>query len=134
MDDLGSADGGQVAVTLIGKDDGARVGRAADAGGDGGRSAVGSLVHVAVEVVVGKDGAADRRNADGAVEDVHLVERLRHELMDDAVGTAGAVMQLGVRQAVGFLIYDCHVIPSPKPVLPRLRPRRAWEPRRRLCR
>ena len=108
MDDLGGADGRQVAVALVGEHCLMGMG-ALDAGGHGGRTAMSGLLHVAVEVFVGKNGAAHGAHADGVVQQSKLHQGLRHQLMDDAVVAAGAVMQLDVRQALGFLIYDCHV-------------------------
>ena len=82
---------------------------ALDAGSHSGRTAVGGLLHVAVEVLIGEDGAAHGAHADGVVQQSQLHQGLRHQLVDDAVVAAGAVMQLDVCQALGFLIYDCHV-------------------------
>ena len=62
--DLGHADRGQVAVALVGEDD--PVGQdALDAGGHGRGAAVRGFDEIGVEIVVGKNRAAHRRNADG---------------------------------------------------------------------
>ena len=111
MDDLGGADGGQVAIALIGEDDLVRV-YALGAGGDGRSAAMGGLVHVAVEVVIGKHRAADRGDAD----DVLLLELLRkhlgHQTVDDAVGAAGAVVERRIREELGALEDGRHYAPS----------------------
>ena len=112
MDDLPGADGGQVAVPLVGEHRLVRVG-ALDARGHGGGPAVGGLQHVAVEVFKGEDGAPHGAHADGAVQQVQLHQRLGNELVDDAVVTAGTVVELGVRQALGFFIYNRHITAPP---------------------
>ena len=66
VDYLVRADGGEVAVALVGEHAGVGV-DSLDAGGDGGSPAVRGLVHIAVEVVIRKDGAADRRDADDVI-------------------------------------------------------------------
>ena len=107
MGDFRGADGGQVAVALVGEDDVVRIDPLA-AGGDGGRAAVGRFHHIAVEVVIGKDSAADRRDADGFFLHAELVNRFGYETMDDAVGAAGAVMQGLIGQQLCFLIHNSH--------------------------
>ena len=108
MDDLGGADGRQVAVALIGEHRLGGMG-ALDAGGHSGSTAVGSLLHIAVEILVGKDGAADGAHTDGLVQQAHFLQDLGYQLMYDAVVAARAVMEFGIRQALGLLIYDCHI-------------------------
>ncbi len=76
MDDFGRADRRQVAVALVGEDHLVRM-DPLDAGRDGRCAAVGSLDHVAGEIFIIVVGAADRRDADGRVEDVHLAHALR---------------------------------------------------------
>ena len=94
MDDLGGADGGQVAVALIGEHHGVGPHGALDAGGHGGGTAVCGFVHVAVEVIIGKHGAAHGGHADDLAVQVHLVDDLGHQAVNDAVVAAGAVMEL----------------------------------------
>ena len=103
---LGGADGGQVAVALIGEDQGVGLG-ALDAGGDSGSAAVGGLKHIAIKIVIGEDGAADR----GHTDDVaglelafldQLVYALGHQTVDDAVVAARAVVELLVGQQLSF--------------------------------
>ena len=96
VDDLGGADGGQVAVALVGEDDAVGL-DALDAGGHGRRAAVRRLDEVDVEVVVGQHRAAHRRDADGALADAQLVDHLGHQAVDDAVDAARAVVGDGSR-------------------------------------
>ena len=101
------ADRREVAVALIGEDD--RVGMGAlDAGRDCRSSAMRRFDHVAFKIVVGKDGASDRRDADGVTEDAELVDGFRHETVDDAVRTAGAVVQRDVGQRLRTIKYSLH--------------------------
>ena len=90
-DDLGEADGGEVAVPLVGDDD--RVGvRELVADRDGRGAAVGGLRVADVEVVVEEDRAADRGDGDGPVLDAELVDRLGEVLVREAVAAARAVV------------------------------------------
>ena len=94
MNDLSGADGREVAVALVGEDEGVLADDALGAGGDCGCTAVSGFVHIAVEVIIRKDGAADRRDADDLAVQVHLVDDLGHQAVNDAVVAAGAVMEL----------------------------------------
>ena len=102
VDRLRHADGGEVAVALVDEHDLVGVG-ALDARRDGGRAAVGGLLHVAVEVVVREHRAADGRDADALILHAQLFDALRDQPVHDAVRAAGAVMQVGVGQHFGFL-------------------------------
>ena len=82
---------------------------ALDAGGHGGSTAVSGLLHIAVEILIGEDGAAHGANADGLIQQAHFFQDLGDQLMYDAVVAARAVMEFGIRQALGLLIYDCHI-------------------------
>ena len=112
VDDLGGADGGQVAVTLIGKDQRTGAGTLGT-GCDCRSTAVGGFIHIAVEVVIRKDRASDR----GHAHDVagfqlafldQLVDALCDQAVDNAVVAAGAVMELLIGKKLGFLKYDGH--------------------------
>jgi hypothetical protein len=70
---------------------------------------VGSLVHIAVEVVVSKDGAANRSYADGGTQNAQLFQNFSDQLVNNTMGTTGTVMQLGISQSLGFLVNNCHV-------------------------
>ena len=111
MDDLGGADGGQVAVALIGEDDLVRM-HALGAGGHRRGAAMGGLVHIAVEVVIGKHGAADRGDANDVLLLELLREHLGHQTVDDAVGAAGAVVERRIREELGALEDGRHYNPS----------------------
>ena len=64
VNDLRGTDRRQVTVALIGEYQSVLADGALDTGGNSGCAAVGSLVHIAVEIVVGKHGAADRGHTD----------------------------------------------------------------------
>ena len=93
------ADGGQVAVALVGEDHLVRA-DPLDAGGHRRGAPVGRLRHVQVEVVVGQHRAAHRGDADGPLPHAQLVEHLGDQAVDDAVGAAGAVVGVGLGQAL----------------------------------
>ncbi len=84
-----------------------------DAGGYSGGPAVAGLLHVAVEVLVGQYGTAYGSHADGLVENPQLLQHLRRQTVDDAVGTAGTVVELLIRETVGFFEYDRHYFAPP---------------------
>ena len=119
-DDLGEADGGEVAVALVGDDD--RLGvRELVADGDGGGAAVRGLRVADVEVVVEEDGAADRGDGDRPVLDAELLDRLGEVLVGEAVAAARAVVRrvplqpLAVGVALELLVEDgsCrHLLPA----------------------
>ena len=111
MNGLSGADGGQVAVALIGEHDVVFRIRALEAGGDGGSAAVGGLHHVAGKVVIGHDRAADGRYADGAAFDAQLVNDFGHQTMHDAVGAAGAVMEGNIQKGLGLFKNDHYFSP-----------------------
>ena len=103
VDDLGRPDRGEVAVALVGEDERVRT-DPADAGRDRRRAAVRGLDEVDRQVVVGEDAAADRGDRDRRGAQMHLVEQLGDEAVDDAVTAAGAVVRRRVgqqRPAVG---------------------------------
>ena len=93
VDDLGGADGGQVAIALVADHDAVRA-AALDRGGDGRGAPVRHLDVADVEVVVGEDRAADRADQHRAVLHAELVDGLGQQLVDDAVAAAGAVVRL----------------------------------------
>ena len=70
---------------------------------------MGGFQHVAAEVVVGEDRAAYRADADGVVQQSQFHQGFGHQLMDNAVIAAGAVVQFTVGQSGGLLIYNRHV-------------------------
>ena len=107
VDYLVRADGGEVAVALVGEHAGVGV-DSLDAGGDGGSPAVRGLVHIAVEVVIRKDGAADRRDADDVIRKTQFLYRLADQPVGYAVVAAGAVVEHGVGQHFGLFKYYGH--------------------------
>jgi len=107
MDDLCRADSRQVAVSLVGKDDGVGP-RPLDTGGNGRSPAVGSLYHVDVEVAVEEDGTSHGSNAYRALLHAELVHRLGNETMDGAVMTSGTEVGLDILQTDRSLEYLLH--------------------------
>ena len=86
---LGQADGGEVAVALVGEDQAVRIG-ALHAGGYGAGAAVGRGGVVVGDIVHVQAAAADAQDAGGAVHQIHLLQHLTDELDDGGVHTAGA--------------------------------------------
>ena len=112
MDRLGGADGGEVAVALIGKDDAVGQG-ALEARGDSRRAAVWGLHHIAGKVIVIHNGAADRGDAHGLIGHIQLVEHLGHQTVNNAVGAAGAVVERDIRQRLGSVKHNSHYFAPP---------------------
>nr|AIF26401.1 putative 2-oxoglutarate oxidoreductase [uncultured bacterium fosmid pJB17E7_contig I] len=117
VDGLGGADGGEVAVALIGEDVAVGV-EALDGGCHCGGTAVGGFLEVNIKIVVGHDGASDRGDADGLVLDAHLVDDFGDDAVGGAVSAAGAVVHyvvgkhfcLCVNQILRFYYIVCHFI------------------------
>ena len=112
MDDLAHADGGHIAVALVGNHN--PVGQHAfDAGRHGRGAPVRGLHQVEVEIVVGKDRAAHRGHADRVFAQAHLVHHLGDQAVGDAVGAARAVVggdiRQGFRARIDKCIRDVHV-------------------------
>lgn len=108
--------GRKVAVTLIGEHHLVGV-EAAGGGGQGGRTSVGGLNPVAVDIIVGEHRASHRGDADSLLFETHLLYHLGHELVDHSVGATGAIVHIIVvnqpGSAVDFVFgaYDflaCH--------------------------
>ena len=92
MDGLRRTDGRKVAVALIGEHNVLRL-CALDACCDRLGSAVRRLHHIAGEIIVAHNGAADRGHADRFAVNAELFYRFRNKAVNDAVRTAGAIMQ-----------------------------------------
>ena len=105
MDGFRRADGGKIAVALIGEDNVFRRG-ALESRGHGRSAAVGGLHHVAGEIVIGHDRAAHRRHADRPALDAQRVDRLRDEPVDDPVSAAGTIMCRHVCKRMRLFEYD----------------------------
>ena len=88
-DGLSQADGGEVAVPLIGEHQRIGVG-ALHAGGHGAGPAVGGGGVVVGDVVHVQAAAADAQYAGGLLHQVHLLQHLADELDDGGVHAAGA--------------------------------------------
>ena len=110
VDDLRHTYGREVAVALIGEDDVVGIGEL-DARRDRGSSAVGRLLHVAVEVLVSEHGAADGRDADHSALEAEFVDGFGDQSVRYAVSAPRAVMQRGIGEHLGFLEYHCHIMP-----------------------
>ena len=107
VNNLRCADGGQVAVALIGEH--GPVGQhALDARRHGGRAAVRGLHHIAVEVIIGKHRATHGRDAHSLVADTQLVQGLGHQAVNDAMRATGAVMERLVGKQTGLFKHDGH--------------------------
>ena len=107
VDRLGGADGGQVAVALVGEDDVIGAG-ALQAGSHSLGASMGGLHHIAGEVIVAHDRAAHRGHAHGLAFHTQLLQGLGHQAVDDAVGAAGTVVQGRVSEGRRFLKYNSH--------------------------
>ena len=95
MQGFGHADGGHVAVALIGEDHGFRPG-AAHARGHGAGASVRGFKAVHVEVVIGKGGAAHCGHKYGAIRHAQFVQYLAHQPVGYAVVAAGAIVGLAL--------------------------------------
>ena len=108
VDALGGADGGQVAVALVGHDEVLRP-HALDAGGHRGAAAVRRLDHVDLEVVVEEHAAAGGSHADGVLLQVHLLDHFHEQAVDDAVAAAGAVVEVRLLEELAAARRRCFI-------------------------
>src|SRR4051812_37707047 len=90
VNDFRGADGGEIAVTLVGDDHRVRIG-ALHGSRNRGRASVSGLHVAGIEIVVGKDGTADGTDEDGVVLNVEFLESFGDQLVGDAVSAVGAV-------------------------------------------
>ena len=86
---LAQADGGEIAVPLVGEDQAVRAG-ALHPGGHGGGPPVGGGDGVVGDVIHVEAAAADSGDHDGLVHQLQLVQSLADELHHGGVHTAGA--------------------------------------------
>ena len=94
MQDFRRADGGQVAVALVGEDDLVRL-SAFQPRRHGGRASVRGLHRVDLEIMIHQHRAADRRDQDRPFADAQLVNRFSDQPVDQAVGAARAIVRIG---------------------------------------
>ena len=66
---------------------------------------MGGLYHVAVEIIICHNGAADGSDAYGYSLYPQLVQNLRYQAVDYSVGAARAIMAGSIRQCVGLIKY-----------------------------
>ena len=105
MDDFRRADGGKVAVSLIGKDDSVGM-HPFDPGSDGGRPTMGGSDHIHVEIIVGQHRTTDRSYPYCLVHHLELIEGFGHQTMDDAMMAARTIVCWHIRQRLGTAEYS----------------------------
>src|SRR5262249_50927528 len=93
MQNLGRADGRQVAIALVIDDDAAWQ-APLDSGRDRRSASVRSLNAACTEVIVGEDGAAYRADQNGPVLDAELIDCLGDHLVHDSVPAARTEVRL----------------------------------------
>ena len=113
VNDLCGTDGSEVAVALVGEYEGVLADNTLCAGCNCGSTAVCGFVHIAVKVIICKNGASDRSNADDLafLDDAFLFELfngLCYQAVDNAVVAAGAVMELLIGKELGSFKYYGH--------------------------
>jgi hypothetical protein len=101
--DLGHADGGQVTIALIAEDHPVWQ-DAFDAGCHRRGAPVGGFNEITGEVVVSKHRAADRRDADRALGNFHLIQHFRDQAVRHAMRAAGTVMGREIGERLRALI------------------------------
>ena len=112
MNGFGSTDSGEVAVALIGEHNVLGL-CALNARCYSRGASVGSLYHIAAEIIICHNGAADGRDADGLALYTELVNALRNKAVDYTMSAAGAIMGRHIKKRLGSLKYDCHYFSPP---------------------
>ena len=91
LDGLVQANGSQIAVSLIGDDNGVVL-SPGYACSNSRSAAMSGLYVTAVQIVVGENGAAHRTDHDAPILDAQVRHGLAYELMQNAVSATGTVM------------------------------------------
>ena len=105
VDRLSGSDAGEVSVTLVGEDQPVRP-EALCGAGECRCPSVGGLLPVHVDILVGEDGTADRRDRDGLVRHPHLLDNLGDKFVHHTVAAARAIVHRGVIQEGRLLVDD----------------------------
>ena len=93
MNRLAGTDSREVTITLIGEHE-VLGPQALYSGCQCGSTAVGSLFPVNVDIVVGKYGAANGRNADGLLSNTHFLDDLGNEFVYNAMAATRAIVHM----------------------------------------
>ena len=103
MDDLGRADRGEVAISLIGDHNLVRAGALQSGSGSG--SAAMRHLHVAhVKIVVSENGTADRTHQDGLILQAEVFESFGNQFVDHAVAAPGTIVRLMTQVRLAFVL------------------------------
>ena len=102
MHDFSRADGGEVAVALIGNDNFFRTG-ALYSSSAGRRAPVGGLHIAHIEVVIREHRATHRADEDGAILQTQVFDGLRDQLVRHSVAAAGTVVSLVLELGFAFV-------------------------------
>ena len=94
---LAGTDGREVTVALIGEYQ-VLGPQALYSGGQSGGASVRSLFPVHVDVVVGKHGATNGRNADGLFSNTHFLDDLGNEFVYNAMAATRAIVHVNLVQ------------------------------------
>ena len=92
MKTLRDADGGEISVPLVGKDDAIRE-DPLDPRGHGRPPSMLRLDHVDIEIVVGQHGTSRRRDADRDAPDIQFIDHLGDQPVGDAVTASRTVVK-----------------------------------------
>ena len=71
------------------------------------------LDHIHIHVMVGNDRAAHRGHTNGVSKVSALLQHLHNQAMGNAMGAAGAIMQLGFPHSFGIFKYGLHLTSPP---------------------
>ena len=105
MDCFGGTDGSQVAVALVREHHLARI-QSLDGCRDGRRTSVGRFDPVDIQIVIGKNGASDGRDADRFIFHPHFGDHFGYQLVYHAVAATGTVVHGIFIHQPGFSIYQ----------------------------
>jgi hypothetical protein len=109
MDQLAHADGGEIAVALVGEHNLLGPG-ALDARSDGRRASMRNLHRIGVEVLIRKNRAPHAGDGHRLLNDAEFLKDLTNQTVRDAMGAARAVAHARFSEALGILVYDFGVI------------------------
>ena len=105
MDCFGGTDGSQVTVALVSEYHLARI-QSLNSCRDSRRTSVSRFDPVDVQIIIGKNGASDRRDADRFIFHTHLGNHFGNQLVYHAVTATGTVVHGIFIHQPGFPIYQ----------------------------
>ena len=102
VDDFGHANGGQIAIALIGKDHQIRS-NAFNTGGHRRCTSMGGLLKIKSKIIIHHNGTAHRCDTNGFAANTEFIDNFGHQSVGNSVGAARTIMGNRIGQGLWFL-------------------------------